>query len=164
MAGNQRSIPRWAGEQPWGVKLRTRPLSMVGLLLSCFFVGPFNGVFLFCSPFFHMCSTPQRGATPSFFDRWPLRPKEGGTTTRCPAEANRALPEGGKPVRSVPYHSVLLMQASFLHPSVERLLSRLPPAAADPRRIEGKVTRTCPETRPQTQGPLIRPSTATKKD
>ena len=44
------------------------------------------------------------------------------------------------------------------------LLTRLPPAAADPRRIKGKVTRTGPETRPQTQGPLIRPSTTTKKD
>ena len=44
------------------------------------------------------------------------------------------------------------------------LLTRLPPAAADPRRIKGKVTRTGPETRPQTQGPLIRSSTTTNKD
>ena len=43
-------------------------------------------------------------------------------------------------------------------------ITRLPPAAADPRRIEGKVTRTGPETRPQTQGPLIRSSTTTNKD
>ena len=43
-------------------------------------------------------------------------------------------------------------------------LTRLPPAAADPRRIKGKVTRTGPETRPQTQGPLIRFSTTTNKD
>ena len=44
------------------------------------------------------------------------------------------------------------------------VLTRLPPAAADPRRIKGKVTRTGPETRPQTQGPLIRSSTTTNKD
>ena len=44
------------------------------------------------------------------------------------------------------------------------ILTRLPPAAADPRRIKGKVTRTGPETRPQTQGPLIRSSTTTNKD
>ena len=44
------------------------------------------------------------------------------------------------------------------------LLTRLPPAAANPRRIKGKVTRTGPETRPQTQGPLIRSSTTTNKD
>ena len=31
------------------------------------------------------------------------------------------------------------------------ITTRLPPAAADPRRIKGKVTRTGPETRPQTQ-------------
>ena len=44
------------------------------------------------------------------------------------------------------------------------LLTRLPPAAADPRRIKGKVTRTGPETRPQTRGPLRRSSTTTNKD
>ena len=46
----------------------------------------------------------------------------------------------------------------------QELLTRLPPAAADPRRIKGKVTRTGPETRPQTQGPLRRSSTTTNKD
>ena len=42
-------------------------------------------------------------------------------------------------------------------------ITRLPPAAADPRRIKGKVIRTGPETRPQTQGPLIRSSSPTKQ-